>query len=256
MLYKEIITVCSQIHTKHINTLCEQNVELLNVKLTVHTVTIHPVSIRTLLVFLHISAHPAPFSNSPDRFRSYLCVFTFCSRKLSRYFILVNWYLSHVQCYFQPALFQTYGDWALTRLSGCCQTLLTAAGSMIMLLYSRHSLYPSLYLFSSLSSASFANIYRVQDEIWGSHSCFAQDASLLGCDAVSLREELSAFERILMTSFTFTVNQLIKAVVNQTNWQLTVWLVPLWGNRRDEADVGDVWALWRQALPTYLGIFR
>jgi len=28
MLYREIIVVCSQIHTKHINTLCGQNVEL------------------------------------------------------------------------------------------------------------------------------------------------------------------------------------------------------------------------------------
>jgi len=32
MLYREIIAVFSQIHTKHINTLCGQNVELLNVK--------------------------------------------------------------------------------------------------------------------------------------------------------------------------------------------------------------------------------
>ena len=32
MLYGEIIAVYSEIHTKHINTLCEQNVELLNVK--------------------------------------------------------------------------------------------------------------------------------------------------------------------------------------------------------------------------------
>ena len=32
MLYGEIITVCSQIHTKHTNTLCGQNGELLNVK--------------------------------------------------------------------------------------------------------------------------------------------------------------------------------------------------------------------------------
>ena len=39
MLYREIIAVCSQIHTKHTNTLCGQNVELLNVKLAVHTVT-------------------------------------------------------------------------------------------------------------------------------------------------------------------------------------------------------------------------
>jgi hypothetical protein len=39
MLYREIIAVCSQIHTKHINTLCGQNVELLDVKLAVHIVT-------------------------------------------------------------------------------------------------------------------------------------------------------------------------------------------------------------------------
>ena len=32
MVYGEIIAVCSQIHTKHINTLCGQNVELLDVK--------------------------------------------------------------------------------------------------------------------------------------------------------------------------------------------------------------------------------
>ena len=39
MLYREEIAVCSQIHTKHINTMCGQNVELLNVKLSVHIVT-------------------------------------------------------------------------------------------------------------------------------------------------------------------------------------------------------------------------
>ena len=31
MLYREIIAVCSEIHTKHINTLCGQNVEFCNV---------------------------------------------------------------------------------------------------------------------------------------------------------------------------------------------------------------------------------
>jgi len=39
MLYRKIIAVCSQIHTKHINTVCGQNVELLSVKLVVHIVT-------------------------------------------------------------------------------------------------------------------------------------------------------------------------------------------------------------------------
>ena len=39
MLYRVIIAVCSQIHTKHKNTLCGQIVESLNVKLVVHIVT-------------------------------------------------------------------------------------------------------------------------------------------------------------------------------------------------------------------------
>ena len=39
MLYREIIALCSGIHTKHINTLCGQNVELLNVELAVYIVT-------------------------------------------------------------------------------------------------------------------------------------------------------------------------------------------------------------------------
>jgi hypothetical protein len=39
IFYREIIAVCSQIHTKHISKLCGQNVELLNVKLAVHIVT-------------------------------------------------------------------------------------------------------------------------------------------------------------------------------------------------------------------------
>ena len=40
MLYRKIIAVCTQIHAKHINTLCEKNVELLNVNLAVHIVTL------------------------------------------------------------------------------------------------------------------------------------------------------------------------------------------------------------------------
>ena len=32
MLYREIIAVCCEIHTKHIITLCGQNVEILSVK--------------------------------------------------------------------------------------------------------------------------------------------------------------------------------------------------------------------------------
>jgi len=39
MLCREIIAVWSQIHTKHMNTVCGQNVEFVSVKLVVHIVT-------------------------------------------------------------------------------------------------------------------------------------------------------------------------------------------------------------------------
>ena len=48
MLYREIIVVCSQIHTKHMNSLCGQNVELLNVKLVVHIVTTGLQKVKSL----------------------------------------------------------------------------------------------------------------------------------------------------------------------------------------------------------------
>jgi hypothetical protein len=39
MSYREIIAVCSEIHTEHINTLCGQKVEFVNVNLVVYIVT-------------------------------------------------------------------------------------------------------------------------------------------------------------------------------------------------------------------------
>jgi len=39
MLYREVIAVLSEIHTKRINTVCGQNVEFVNVKVVVHIVT-------------------------------------------------------------------------------------------------------------------------------------------------------------------------------------------------------------------------
>jgi hypothetical protein len=40
MPYGEIIAVCSEIHAKHVNTLCGQNVECLMLNLGVHKFTI------------------------------------------------------------------------------------------------------------------------------------------------------------------------------------------------------------------------
>jgi len=49
MMYREIIAVCSEIHTKHINTVCGQNVQLLNVKLVLHIVTTGLSRVTSLL---------------------------------------------------------------------------------------------------------------------------------------------------------------------------------------------------------------
>jgi hypothetical protein len=55
MLFREIIAFCSQIHTKHVNKLCGQNVELLNVKLVVHVVTTDTSIVNMLCSLLLIS---------------------------------------------------------------------------------------------------------------------------------------------------------------------------------------------------------
>ena len=57
MLYREIMAVCSQIHTKHINTLCGQNVELLNVKLAVHIVTAGLQRVNEIVIIFYVFVH-------------------------------------------------------------------------------------------------------------------------------------------------------------------------------------------------------
>ena len=57
MLYTEIIAVCSQIHTKHINTLCRQNVELLSVKLVVHILTTVLYRVKSVIKSSQLMLH-------------------------------------------------------------------------------------------------------------------------------------------------------------------------------------------------------
>ena len=80
MLYREIIAVCSEIHTKHINILCGQNVELLKVKLVVHIVTI-----RLWRVNIHYTkVQPVPCSKQSvsviktNQLMLYMEIIAFC----------------------------------------------------------------------------------------------------------------------------------------------------------------------------------
>ena len=58
MLYREIIAVCSQIHTKHINTLCGHNVELYinmqSVPRSKHSVSV--INTSQLMLYMEIIA--------------------------------------------------------------------------------------------------------------------------------------------------------------------------------------------------------
>ena len=53
MLYREIIVICTQIHTKHIKTLCGQNEEFENVKLEV-TVRLKSLKIKKIHVHKYL----------------------------------------------------------------------------------------------------------------------------------------------------------------------------------------------------------
>jgi len=53
MLYREIIVVYSQIRTKRINSLCGQNVELLNVNPAVHKVSLSLENVNIIRIFVH-----------------------------------------------------------------------------------------------------------------------------------------------------------------------------------------------------------
>ena len=89
MLYGEIIAFHSEIHTKHVNTLCGQNVELLNVKLAVRIVTTglySPVTICTASL---------TFNNStfcPQCIYVFLCG-SENKQRLFPYTVLTDWFL-------------------------------------------------------------------------------------------------------------------------------------------------------------------
>jgi hypothetical protein len=83
MLYREIIAVCSQIHTKHINTLCGQNVELLDVKLAVHKLSLRLWKANIQLALLHYTA-----------VTNICCIRTHCYTAISS--SSTPWYILHV----------------------------------------------------------------------------------------------------------------------------------------------------------------
>jgi hypothetical protein len=64
MLYREIIVVCSQIHTKHINTMCGQNVEFVDVKpggiFSDHWAVKEPLLNKTFYSDSHVNLYSIP----------------------------------------------------------------------------------------------------------------------------------------------------------------------------------------------------
>ena len=59
MLYREIIAVCSQIHTKHINTAVWAERRIVNVELAVHIVTTVVQTAKCIKLFYALAAAAA-----------------------------------------------------------------------------------------------------------------------------------------------------------------------------------------------------
>jgi len=76
MLYREIIAVCSQIHTKHINSLCGQNVEFFNVKLVVHIVTTGLLWVNPLNHTGNYMYHQLSYLKLHRVLAEYVCLFS------------------------------------------------------------------------------------------------------------------------------------------------------------------------------------
>jgi hypothetical protein len=59
MLYREIIALCPELHTRHINTVCVQNVEFVNVRrggtYSIHWALEGEISITDLFYFYQLS---------------------------------------------------------------------------------------------------------------------------------------------------------------------------------------------------------
>jgi len=89
MLYREVITICSRIHTKHINTLCRQNVEFMGVKLAVYIATIGLTNTSEQLP-LCVSASATLIS--PDVFVTYFSLV--CAKERKSHFESRNRFLS------------------------------------------------------------------------------------------------------------------------------------------------------------------
>ena len=69
-LYKEMIAVCSEIHTKHINTMCGQNVEFFNVAPGGTDI------VFTALSILQVTLYPRVYAMYCDIFYLYLYLST------------------------------------------------------------------------------------------------------------------------------------------------------------------------------------
>jgi hypothetical protein len=132
MLYMQVNAVCSEIHTKHINTLCGQNVELMNVKLVVHIVTTglwrvkYPFLLHRKTIRLHYKEHSTKPSSSNLGIitNTYTHSFYFskaapCTNSKHCHFNMVSWrwHSSAETCWTDRRLYYFVSCWWINWLS-------------------------------------------------------------------------------------------------------------------------------------------
>ena len=101
MLYREKMAVCREIHTKHIKTLCGQNVEFVNVKLVVYNYLRFPHQNLVRISFL------LPYMPHAQPITSFIWSTKYCLMTIQQIVKLLYVEFAPVSCYF-PSLTSKY----------------------------------------------------------------------------------------------------------------------------------------------------
>jgi hypothetical protein len=97
MLYREIIAVCSQIHTKHINILRGQNGVFLNVKLVVHVAP--PGLQKSKEHYSSINFFPSSRNSPTQRWPNTVCIlFIRWTSDIPNHWRIISWHDNRRGC--------------------------------------------------------------------------------------------------------------------------------------------------------------
>ena len=168
-----IVVVCSEIHTKHINTPCWHNLEFCKLKDGVHTVTTRPLRVKEHALYPYTVGRNAPSTDHLVLFARNICVawqemYFFFSRnpkvhhsihKISHWFIYLSFKFSLHKCIYVPSSSACY--MSVPSLFSICRSGARCRVQAVqpVTLYSRRH---GSHVVSRSVMPRFASIFRVR----------------------------------------------------------------------------------------------